>query len=210
MNYAELVQRVQDYLETDEPELVANIPTFVRLTEQKVFNATQLPEIRANVTGQLTPNNPYLTLPAGFLFSFSLAVVLSGRYEYLINKDVNFVREAFPDPAAAGVPQYYAMFDSNTFILGPAPDTGYTAELHYARYPDSIVDNGTSWLGDNFDTVLLYGALLEANIFQKGEADLQQLYQQRFEEAFLLLKTLADGKLRRDAYRAGQTRVNVA
>jgi hypothetical protein len=210
VNYAELVQRIQDYLESDEPGLIANIPTFVKSVEQKVFNATQLPVVRSNVTGAATTNNPYLTAPLDFLSVFSLAVINAGKHEYLLNKDVNFIREAYPEQAATGVPHYYAQFDENTLLLGPTPSTAFPMQLHYFRYPQSIVDAGTSWLGDNFESVLLYGALLEANVFQKGEQDLQESYQQRFNESFALLKQLSDGKLRQDTYRSGQVRTPVA
>lgn len=209
MNYAELVQAVQDYLESDEPTLVANIPTFVRATEQKVFNATQLPEVRENVTGAATAGNPYLSTPTNFLAPFSLAVIVDGEHKYLLNKDVNFIREAYPAQGVTGVPRYYAQFDVDSFILGPTPDDSYDMQLHYYRYPPSIVDAGTSWLGDNFANVLLYGSILEANMYVKGAADMQQLYEARFNEAMVQLKVLADGKLRRDAYRSGQVRVPV-
>lgn len=210
MNYAELVQRVQDYLESDEPTLVSNIPTFVKSVEQKVFNATQLPVVRGNVTGGATAGNPYLTTPLDFLSVFSLAVINAGNYEYLLNKDVNFIREAYPDQSATGVPHFYAQFDDDTILLGPTPSTSFPMQLHYFRYPDSIVDVGTSWLGDNFESVLLYGTLIEANVFQKGEADVQESYQNQFNASFALLKQLSDGKLRQDAYRSGQTRMPVS
>ena len=189
-----------------------DINTFIKQTEQRVYNAIQLPAIRKNVTGSVTTGNKYLTCPSDWLATFSLAAVSTGNeYTYLLDKDVNFIRESFPDTDAAfyGVPQYYAQFDQDTFILGPTPDAAYSMELHYYYYPESIVTANTSWLGDNFDSVLLYGSLLEAYTYMKGEADVIAGYQKRYDEALALLKTLGDGKNRRDAYRSGQVRVPV-
>ena len=189
-----------------------DINTFIKQTEQRVYNAIQLPAIRKNVTGSVTTGNKYLTCPSDWLATFSLAAVSTGNeYTYLLDKDVNFIRESFPDTDAAfyGVPQYYAQFDQDTFILGPTPDAAYSMELHYYYYPESIVTASTSWLGDNFDSVLLYGSLLEAYTYMKGEADVIAGYQKRYDEALALLKTLGDGKNRRDAYRSGQVRVPV-
>ena len=189
-----------------------DINTFIKQTEQRVYNAIQLPAIRKNVTGSVTTGNKYLTCPSDWLATFSLAAVSTGNeYTYLLDKDVNFIRESFPDTDAAfyGVPQYYAQFDQDTFILGPTPDAAYSMELHYYYYPESIVTANTSWLGDNFDSVLLYGSLLEAYTYMKGEADVIAGYQKRYDEALALLKTLGDGKNRRDAYRSGQARVPV-
>jgi hypothetical protein len=210
VNYAELVQRIQDYLESDEPELVANIPTFVKSVEQKVFNATQLPAVRtiSNLTTVLS--TPTVAVPSDYLSAFSAAVINAGNHQYLLNKDINFIREAYPNQSITGVPRFYAQLDEDTLLLGPTPNATFTVVLDYFRYPDSIVDNGTSWLGDNFDSVLLYGSLVEANIFQKGEQDLQQAYEQQFQSAFVLLKQLSDGKLRQDAYRSGQIRLPVS
>ncbi len=189
-----------------------DINTFIKQTEQRVYNAIQLPAIRKNVTGAVTSGNKYLTCPSDWLATFSLAAVSAGNeYTYLLDKDVNFIRESFPDTDAAfyGVPQYYAQFDQDTFILGPTPDAAYSMELHYYYYPESIVTAGTTWLGDRFDSVLLYGSLLEAYTYMKGEADVIAGYQKRYDEALALLKTLGDGKNRRDAYRSGQARVPV-
>ena len=164
------------------------------------------------MTGSVTTGNKYLTCPSDWLATFSLAAVSTGNeYTYLLDKDVNFIRESFPDTDAAfyGVPQYYAQFDQDTFILGPTPDAAYSMELHYYYYPESIVTASTTWLGDNFDSVLLYGSLLEAYTYMKGEADVIAGYQKRYDEALSLLKTLGDGKNRRDAYRSGQARVPV-
>ena len=166
-----------------------------------------MPAIRANSTGTITGGNKYLTLPTDWLSTFSLAVVDgAGSYTYLLDKDVNFIRESYPDPNTLGVPKYSAVFDENTLLIGPTPDINYTVELHYFRYPESIVTATTTWLGDNFSSALLYGALLEAYIFMKGEADIIAAYQTQFDKALASLKQLTDGKDRRDTYRSGQVR----
>ena len=207
MNYAQLVAAIEDY--TENSFATADINTFIDQAEQRIYNSVQLPALRRNVTGNATDGNKYLTTPADWLATYSLAVIDGGVYEYLLNKDVNFIRQAYPDPTDTGVPQYYAVFDQNTFILGPTPDDDYEMELHYFYYPESIVTAGTSWLGDNFDSALLYGALLEAYTYMKGEADVLAQYQKRYDEALLLLKQLGDGKDRQDAYRSGQVRYPV-
>jgi hypothetical protein len=210
MNYSELVTEIQSYVENEFA--TADINTFIEQAEQRIYNTVQLPAIRKNVTGSLTIGNKYLSVPTDWLATFSLAVIdAAGEYQYLLNKDVNFIRAAYPTTAVLdrGLPEYYAIFDSNSFILGPTPDAAYTAELHYYYYPESIVTAGTTWLGDNFDSALLYGALLEAYTYMKGESDVLQGYQQRYQETLALLKMLGDGKDRRDAYRSGQVRYPV-
>ncbi len=211
MNYAALVQMIQDYTENSESSFVSNIPTFVQLAEERIYNSVQIPAIRKNQTGALTATNKYLTLPSDWLATFSLAVIdpSTQAQTFLLNKDVNYIREAFPNPSATGTPTHYAQFDSSTLIIGPTPDLSYSVELHYYYYPASIVTASTSWLGDNFETVLLYGSLREAYQYMKGEADITQEYEAKYQEALMLLKVLGDGKDRRDAYRSGQTRVPV-
>jgi hypothetical protein len=218
MNYTELTAAIKGYAENDFPATVGSftsadqIATFVRIAEQRIYNKVQLPAIRKNSTGNVTAGNKYLACPNDWLATFSLAVVNSNNeYHYLLNKDVNFIRESFPDTDSNfwGEPQYYAQFDQNTFILGPTPDDNYLMELHYFYYPPSIVTAGTSWLGDNFDSVLLYGALLEAAAFMKSDTDTITFYKQRYEEAMQELKMLGDGKNRQDAYRSGQVRLPV-
>ena len=217
MNYTQLATAIQDYTQNYETEFVDNIPTFVEQAEQRIYNNVQLPALRKNVTGNCTSGNKYLACPDDYLASYSLAVVDGdGNYEYLLNKDVNFIRQAYPNPNDTGLPQYYAIFGSRldnpdelSFILGPAPDANYVAELHYYYYPESIVTANTSWLGDNFDSVLLYGSLVEAYTFMKGEQDLVTLYNQKYVEALALLKRLGDGMDRQDAYRSGQVRIQV-
>ena len=218
MNYTELSNAIQAYTENTEADFVANIPVFVTQAEQRIYNSVQFPSIRKNVTGSMTTSNKYLQCPTDFLAVYSLAVInASGEYEYLLNKDVNFIRQAYPQPTDTGIPKYYALFgpqSSNaaelTFILGPTPDASYSSELHYYFYPPSIsVAPFTSWLGDNFDTVLLYASLVEAYTYMKGETDMMQLYNQKFMEALALAKRLGDGMERQDAYRSGQFRQKV-
>ena len=220
MNYTQLSDAIQAYTENTEADFVAEIPVFVKQAEQRIYNTVQFPSLRKNVTGVTTASNKYLQCPLDFLAVYSMAVVdgtlESGTYEYLLNKDVNFIRQAYPQANATGIPKYYALFgprsddaDELTFILGPTPDTTYNVELHYYYYPESIVTASTTWLGDNFDSVLLYGSLVEAYTYMKGEADMMQLYNQKFMEALALAKRLGDGMERQDAYRSGQFRQKV-
>ena len=215
MNYTALSNAIQAYTENTEADFVANIPVFVTQAEQRIFNSVQFPSLRQNVTGVTTTNNKYLQCPTDFLAVYSLAIInASGEYEYLLNKDVNFIRQAYPQPTDTGIPRYYALFGPRsdnaaelTFILGPTPDAAYGAELHYFFYPPSItVSPYTSWLGDNFDPVLLYGSLVEAYTYMKGEADMMALYNGKYQEALALAKRLGDGMERQDAYRSGQYR----
>jgi len=215
MNYAALSAAIQDYTQNYETEFVGNIPVFVKQAEQRIYNTVQFPSLRKNVTGNLTPNNKYLSCPIDFLSVYSMAVVdTTGAYEYLLNKDVNFIRQAYPTPTDTGMPKYYALFGPTfsastelSFILGPTPNVNYQVELHYFFYPESIVTANTTWLGDNFDSVLLYGSLVEAYTFMKGEADMMSLYDGKYKEALGLAKRLGDGLERSDAYRSGQYRM---
>lgn len=190
---------------------MANIPTFVTLAEERIYNAVQIPAIRRNQIGTLSINNKYLTLPSDWLATFSLAVInpTTNAQEFLLDKDVNFIRQSYPDPDDTGLPKYYAIFDDNTFILGPTPDFNYQVEMHYYYYPPSIVTAGTSWVGDNYENVLLYGTLREAYTYLKGEQDMMAYYEQKYQEAIQQLMRLGDGLNRRDAYRSGQVRVPV-
>jgi hypothetical protein len=186
------------------------INTFIKQAEQRIFNTVQLLDLRKSVTGNMTSGNKYLSVPSDWLANFSMAVIDStGRYEYLLNKDVSFIRQSFPNPSATGTPTHYAYFDANSYILGPTPDANYAVELHYFYYPESIVEAGTSWLGDNFDSALLYGSLIEAYIFMKGEQDINVEYQKRYDNAMAILKQLGEGKNRQDMYRTPQTRLAV-
>jgi hypothetical protein len=213
MNYTELSQAIQDYTENNETTFVDNIPTFVRQTEERVYRSVMIPELRKNVTGSLTSGNKYLARPSDFLTVFSIAVIDGdGNYQYLIDKDVNFMREAYPSPTVTGLPKYYAQFDGDiiptsygNFILGPTPDAAYAVELHYFYDPPSIVDSGTSWLGENAEAVLLYGSLIEAYTFMKGDRDLAGTYAERYQAALMNLGML-DVRGKRDDYRDGQIR----
>jgi hypothetical protein len=213
MNYTELVTAVSDY--TENTFETSEMNTFIEQAEQRIYNSVQFPSLRKNVTGTITANNKYLSCPLDYLATYSLAVVdATGAYEYLLNKDVNFIRQAYPQPTDTAIPKYYALFGPNSavanelsFILGPTPDATYTVELHYFYYPESIVTASTTWLGDNFDSVLLYGTLVEAYTFMKGEADMMQLYDGKYKEALQLAKRLGDGLERSDSYRSGQFRV---
>jgi hypothetical protein len=218
MNYAALVTAISDYTENTFPTTDMN--TFIKQAEQRIYNTVQFPSLRKNVTGTITANNKYLSCPEDFLSPYSLAVIdATGAYEYLLNKDVNFIRQAYPTPTDTAIPRYYALFGptvsgstiSNelSFILGPTPDATYSVELHYYYYPDSITTATTTWLGDNFDTVLLYGALVEAYTYQKGEADMLALYSGRYQESLALAKRLGDGLEKQDQYRSGTYRVPV-
>ena len=211
MNYAALVTAIESTLQNYEADFIAAIPRFVQLAEQKAFNATQLPAVRKNQTANLTPTIKYLSLPSDYLapFSFSVITPVTLEQHFLLDKDVSYIREAFPVPTVTGLPRYYAMFDANSYILGPTPDLAYGVELHYYAYPESIVTASTTWLGDHFDSVLLYGSLVEAAIFMKEEADIIGGYREQLRDAMVLLKVLADGKNRRDAYRSGQVRADV-
>jgi hypothetical protein len=224
MTYAELYANIQAYLENTFPDTylasgatvstTTQINTFIKQAEQRIYNTVQFPSLRRNVTGITTANNKYLACPSDFLAVYSMAVIdATGSYEYLLNKDVNFIRQAYPQPTDTDIPKYYALFgpsysDSKelAFILGPTPNTQYSVELHYFFYPESIVTAGATWLGDNFDSVLLYGSLVEGYIFMKGEPDLIAGYEAKYKEALALAKRLGDGMERQDAYRSGQYR----
>jgi hypothetical protein len=217
MNYTQLVTAVNDYCENSFP--TTDMDTFIRQAEQRIYNTAQPANLRKNVTGSLTAGNKYLSAPNDFLSTYSIAVypAAGGDFLYLLNKDVNFIRDAYPNPATQGKPKHYAIFgpqSSNvnelSFILGPTPDASYNVELHYYYYPESIVDAQTTWLGDNFDSVLLYGTICEALVYMKGEGDMLKVAQDRYVQAIALYKNLADGKQRMDAYRDGQVRVSVS
>ena len=227
MNYAQLVSAIQTYTENQFPDTyladgssvssTTQINRFIEQAELRIYNTVQFPSLRKNVLGNLTTGNQYLSCPNDYLSSYSLAVIdASGNYEFLLNKDVNFIRQAYPKPTDQALPKYYALFGPTvtggsitnelSFIVGPTPDADYSAELHYYYYPESITTALTSWLGDNFDTVLLYGCLVEAYTFMKGEADIIGLYDGKYKEALAQAKRLGDGMERQDAYRSGQFR----
>jgi hypothetical protein len=226
MDYPTLFAAIKVYMENDFPNTTFQDPTqlttivitstqqintFIRQAEQRVFNSIQLLDIRKNVMGAVLSGNPYLTVPCDWLASFSMASIdpVTGIFSYMLNKDVSFIREAFPNPAKLGQPTHYAFFDKDSFLLAPTPDQDYNVELHYFYYPISIVDNGTSWLGDHYDSILLYGALLEALAFLRAEQDTVTYYQKRYDETWASLKQLGEGKNRQDNYRVAQTRYPV-
>jgi hypothetical protein len=232
MTYTQLIAAIQSYTENTFPETylasgatvssTTQLNIFITQAEQRIFNTVQFPSLRKNVTGITSSGNKYLSCPADFLSSYSLAVIdATGAYEYLLNKDVNFIRQAYPTPTDTAIPKYYALFGPTTtndpspvitnelsFILGPTPDAAYNVELHYYYYPESITvaASGQTWLGDNFDSVLLYGSLVEAYTFMKGEQDIIAGYNQKYMEALGMAKRLGDGLERSDAYRSGQYR----
>ncbi len=229
MTYTELIAAIQSYTENQFPATfladgsavspTTQLNTFIKQAEQRIYNSVQFPSLRKNVTGATSTNNKYLSCPGDFLSAYSMAVIdATGSYEYLLNKDVNFIRQAYPKATDTAIPKYYALFGPTvsgptitnelSFILGPTPNAVYGIELHYYYYPESITTaaSGQTWLGDNFDSVLLYGSLMEAYTFMKGEADMVQLYNQKYMEALALAKRLGDGLERSDAYRSGQAR----
>jgi hypothetical protein len=232
MDYNELFSQVQAYTENIFPDtlielsggansslvnVTTQINTFIEQAEARIYNTVQIPPLRKNVTGNCSSTSKYLACPNDYLSTYSLAVIQAdGSYEYLLNKDVNFIRQAYPDPTATGLPRYYALFGSRlndpnelTFILGPTPDAAYGAELHYFYYPESIVTAGTSWLGDNYSPALLYGTLVEAYTYMKGEADMLATYNSKFTEAMMQLNRLGTGLERGDSYRDGQAKIKV-
>lgn len=234
MTYTELINAIQAYTENTFPDTflasggtytyTQQLNTFITQAEERIYNSVQIPAIRKNVTGNTTNGNKYLVCPSDFLSVFSMAVIDNlGNYEYLLNKDVNFIRAAYPSANSSGIPKYYALFgprvqsgglitDELSFILGPTPDATYSIELHYFYYPESITvaADGRTWLGDNYSPILLYGSLVEAYTFMKGEQDMVALYQQKYGEAMMQLTRLGDGLERGDAYRDGQLKVKVS
>jgi hypothetical protein len=221
MNYTELKNAIESYTENTS-FTTTELDTFIQQAEQRIYNTVQLANLRKNATGNLSANNKYLSAPNDYLSTYSLAVIdNSGNYSFLKNVDVNYIRQVYPSPTATGLPKYYAIFgptvngptitDELSFILGPTPNAAYGVELHYYYYPESIteVPAGRTWLGDNFDSVLLYGSLVEAYTFMKGETDMMALYDGKYKEALMLLKNLGDGKQRGDAYVDGQVKLKV-
>ena len=208
MNYTELTNAIKEYTDNTETTFVNNIPNFVRQTEERIYRSILIPELRKNVTTSLTTSNRFLAKPSDFLAVFSIAVVDgSSNYSFLLPKDVNFIREAYPATATSGLPVYYSLFDGDNFLIAPTPDSTYTVQLHYYYDPPSIVTSSTSWLGDNAESALLYGSLVEASTFMKGEADIVGFYKARYDEALDGLKKLADGRNKRDSYRNGEPRI---
>jgi len=216
VNYSELVVAVSDF--TENTFSATDFATMTRLAEQRVYNSVQLPNLRKTSTLTLVPSNPLLVAPTDFLSSFSLAVIAgTGEFSFLLNKDVNFIREAYPSPASTGVPKYYALYGTQTgtpkvqsFLLGPTPAAALSAELNYFYYPESIVTASTTWLGDNFDSVLFNAVMVEAARYMKQEKDIVDMMDKEFQQSIVLLKNLGDGKDRQDSYRSGQVRARVS
>ena len=208
MNYTTLVALLQDYTQNSSTEFVAAIPDIVRLAEDRIYQSVQIPVLKRNATSNFVANSKYLACPTDFLAAYSMAVKsASGVYSYMLEKEVGYINEAFPNPAATGVPRYYALFNDATFVVAPTPSAFLEVELHYFYEPPSIVDTGTSWLGDNTESVLFYGSLVEAYVYMKGDADLQTLYRQRYDEALGRLKNLGEGMDKRDNFRLDLPRI---
>jgi hypothetical protein len=207
MNYTELKAQIWAYLQTDDDGLGGMTDTIIRQAEERIVRSVQLPYFRKNVTGNVTSANQYLASPSDYLSTYSLAVIVAGEQSYLLPKDVAFIREAYPSATSTGVPKYYALFDENTFLLGPTPGSSYSMELHYYYEPASIVTTSTSWLGDNAENALLYGCLVEAYTVLKGETEIMQVYVDRYNDALTQLKTLGEGRDRSDTYRNGESRI---
>tara|TARA_R100000234_G_scaffold49318_1_gene29594 strand:+ start:5922 stop:6563 length:642 start_codon:yes stop_codon:yes gene_type:complete len=210
MTYSELKSLIQDYLQNTEATFVADLPTIIKQAETRILKTVKLPVFRKNVTGNLTSGNQYLSTPTDFLDNFSLSITNSSSQEFLLFKDVNFIREAYPNASTTGVPKHYALFDNTSFIVGPTPGSGYTVELHYFYQPDSLTagsDSGTTWLSTNAENALLYGCLVEAYTYMKGEPDLMATYEKRYDQALARLKTLGEGDNKVDSYRDDSQRI---
>ena len=210
--FTTLKSAIQDYTQNTESTFVADLGTIIKQAEDRIVKSVELPNFRKNQTGSFTSGNQYLSTPSDYLYPFSLAVLDSdSAYTYLLSTDVSFIREAYPSASSTGVPKHYAQFDDNTFIVGPTPNANLTAELHYYYIPQSITESsdGTSWLGTNAPELLLYGSLLEAYTFMKGEPDIMVNYEKRFQEALQRLTLLSDGYNRKDAYKDGQRKIDV-
>ena len=210
MTYSELKSLIQNYLENTETTFVADLPKIIEQAEVRILKSVKLPVFRKNVEGSVTSGNKYLNTPSDFLDNFSLSITNSSSQEFLLYKDVNFIREAYPNASTTGVPKHYALFDNTTFILGPTPNATFVAELHYFYKPTSITvgaDSGTTWLSTNAENALLYGSLLEGYTYMKGDPDLMQVYEKRYDQALARLKTLGEGENTREQYRDGVYRV---
>lgn len=209
MTYAELYALVQDYLEVDETSFNANIPVFVKLAEEEIYRKVQLKDLRKNTTLVTVAATQYVDTPTDFLASYSMSVIDDSAHTFLIHKDVNFIREAYPNSSTTGVPRFYAEFEDDTFILGPTPDDIYSLELNYLFAPTSIVTSSTSWVGTNAQNALLYGTIYHGYIFLKGEADTIAHYKGKFDEALRDLTVLQEGRNNKDTYRKPNNRMNV-
>jgi|TARA_R100000426_G_C4815260_1_gene108153 hypothetical protein len=203
---ATLKTAIQDYTDNSETSFVTHLPDFIKTTEDRIFNSVDLDIFRKNVTSAFTSSDAFLTVPSDYLASFSLQITTSGSESFLLQKDVNFLREYTPASTTTGLPKYYARFDTDNFIVAPTPNSNYTLELHYYYKPASLTagaDGGTTWLSSNAPFALLYGSLFEAYVYMKGEKDVLDLYNGRYLEAISRLKDLAEARENTDAYRVG-------
>tara|TARA_R100000951_G_scaffold58914_1_gene49563 strand:- start:48 stop:683 length:636 start_codon:yes stop_codon:yes gene_type:complete len=211
MTYAELVQAIKDYTDNQETTFVDQINQFIKNAEERILYDVQLPVFTKNQQGVLASDNKYLALPNDFLAPFSLSVITGNNYHFLLNKDVNYLQEAFPDTTETGRPEFYAIFDDTNLLVAPVPDAAYTVEFHYLYQPAGISSsNATTWLSTNASNALLYASLIEAYVFMKGEADLMTYYQTRYQECLPRVKNLGEGRDRKDIYRSGQLRIPVS
>ena len=204
--YAQLKTAIQDFAENTETSFVTHLPDFIRAAEDRIFKLVDLEVFRKNATSNLTSSDPYLSVPSDYLSSFSMSITRDSAKEFLLQKDVNYLQEYSPNPATTGVPKYYAFFDIDNFILAPTPDSNYAVELHYYYRPASLTagaDGGTTWLSENAPNALLYGSLVEAYIYMKGEQDVLGMYEKQFQEALSRIKDLAEARENSDAYRRG-------
>ena len=205
--YAQLKTAIQDYTENTESSFVTNLPTFIQNAESRIFKLVDLEVFRKNATSELsTGGDPYLSVPSDYLASFSMSITVSNEKQFLLQKDVNFIQEYSPNPATTGVPKYYAFFDIDNFIVAPTPDSAYPVELHYYYKPASLTagsDSGTTWLSENAPNAMLYGSLVEAYTYMKGEQDMLTMYEKQFTEALTRIKDLAEARENSDAYRRG-------
>lgn len=207
MNYAQLSTNLQNYMQNYSSEFVAEIPTIVQIAEDRIYNSVQIPYLKKNSTSTFTASNKYLETPSDFLAVYSIAAIVNGNYNYLLEREVGFMGEAFPNPNSTGVPRFYALFNDDTFLVAPTPDQSYSVELHYYYQPPSIVNTSTSWLGDNMENVLLYACLAEAYSYMKGDADLMKMYNDRYMEALMRLKNLGEGFNKTDEFRVDRPRI---
>lgn len=201
MNYTEIYDGIVAETENDDETFLANIPLFVKNAEKRIYQAVKIPVLRKNATSTVATGSPYVALPTDYLAPWELAIISDNAYSYLLLKDVSYIREMYPNPTLTGTPKFYAQFDQDTFIVGPSPSTTFNIELHYFYYPESIVTAGTTWVGENFDNVLFYGALVEAAVFMKSEEDIMKAYAEQYAVNLKLLKEYSDGKLRSGNYR---------
>ena len=207
--FTQLKTAIQDYTDNSETTFVNHLSDFIKASEERIFKNVDLELFRKNVTSAMTSSDKFLTIPDDYLSSFSLQITTAGSEGFLLQKDVNFLQEAFDGSSSTGLPRYYAVFDINNFIVAPTPNSNYTIELHYYYRPTSLTagaDSGTTWLSTNAPFALLYGSLVEAYTYMKGEPDIMQQYEKRFNDQLVRLKDLAEARENTDAYSEGLPR----